>query len=343
MNLDTLRFKRWQVVGVVSLLVIASVACNVGAGPTVAPQPSPAAIQPATPEEAPAQGTAPAESQAEPTAAPPAGGPMEGDEPLVARVNGQPIFTRTYEKQVIQFEQALISQGYDLNSADGQETLNQIRAQVLEVLIDQALIAQAATVQGIAISDEELAQKVQETIALGQGQQQFEEWLAASNLTFEEFTESLRDELLTSRLREQITAGAPTTAEQVHARHILVGDESTAQEVLAQLNAGASFADLAQTYSQDESTRPNGGDLGWFPRGLQFIAPEIEEAAFQLQPGQTSGIIRSQFGYHLIKVENREAARPLTPEMLQAIKLNLFSDWLAQQKAAATIERYLEF
>lgn len=328
---------RWGagLVGLLGLLAVAG--CSLLPGPAAPPAlPPPPTATPAVVATVPPlpAGTVPPDA-----ANPP---PPDSGEPLVARVNGQPIPAAVYEKQVQQYEQALVAQGLDLDSEEGQATLIQIRRQVLEGLIDQALIEQAAAAQGIFVSDETLESKVQETIALGQDQQQFEAWLAANNLTLDDFKESLRAQLLTAEMFEHVTAGVQGTAEQVHVRHIQVADEATARDILAQLNAGANFADLAQAYSQDEGSRPNGGDLGWFPRGLQLISPEIEAAAFELQPGQVSDVIQTQFGFHVLKVENRETARPLTPEMLTAVKSNVFNSWLAQQKAAAQIERFLE-
>lgn len=87
--------------------------------------------------------------------------------------------------------------------------------------------------------------------------------------------------------------------EQIKASHILVKDEKTAQEVEAQLKKGANFADLAKKYSTD-STAEKGGDLGWFDKGK--MVPEFDKAAFALKDGEVSGIVKSNFGYHIIKV-----------------------------------------
>jgi len=95
------------------------------------------------------------------------------------------------------------------------------------------------------------------------------------------------------------------TGEQIRASHILVKDEKTAQDVEAQLKKGASFADLAKKYSTD-STAAKGGDLGWFDRGK--MVPEFDKAAFALKDGETSGIVKSNFGYHIIKVIGRRPA-----------------------------------
>ena len=95
------------------------------------------------------------------------------------------------------------------------------------------------------------------------------------------------------------------TGEQIRASHILVKDEKTAQDVLAQVKKGGNFSDLAKKYSTD-STSAKGGDLGWFDKGK--MVPEFDAAAFGLKDGETSGIVKTNFGYHIIKVIGKRPA-----------------------------------
>jgi parvulin-like peptidyl-prolyl isomerase len=87
-------------------------------------------------------------------------------------------------------------------------------------------------------------------------------------------------------------------AEKIRCAHILVEKMSTAQEVLDKINKGESFAKLAEEYSMD-GTRKRGGDLGYFGKGV--MVKEFEDAAFKLEKGQVSGLVKTQFGYHIIK------------------------------------------
>ena len=129
-------------------------------------------------------------------------------------------------------------------------------------------------------------------------------------------------------LRNRVTVSAPdvqryyeqnieqfSTPEQVKASHVLikVGEgkddaaaKKEAEDVLAQAKAGKDFAELARTHSQDESNAKNGGDLGFFGRGA--MVKEFEETAFSLEPGQLSNVVKTQFGYHVIKVTEKKAA-----------------------------------
>jgi len=109
-----------------------------------------------------------------------------------------------------------------------------------------------------------------------------------------------------------------TTPEAVRASHILVQVARTAPEperaaaraklegIQRRLQAGEDFATLARELSEDPGAKQNGGDLGFSPRGR--MVPEFETVAFALKPGETSGVVETQFGFHLIRVEERRAA-----------------------------------
>jgi peptidyl-prolyl cis-trans isomerase C len=109
--------------------------------------------------------------------------------------------------------------------------------------------------------------------------------------------------------------------ERVHASHILIGipegaDPAVKQqalakaaEVLKEVKAGRDFAALAKQYSTDEGSAASGGDLGFFERG-QMVAP-FEQAAFALAPAQTSELVESPFGYHIIKVAEKQPSRTI--------------------------------
>jgi len=105
-----------------------------------------------------------------------------------------------------------------------------------------------------------------------------------------------------------------STPEQVRASHILLRTEgkddaavkAKADDILKQLRAGADFAELARMHSEDEPTAKNGGDLDYFGRGR--MVPEFDQAAFALEPGQTSEVIKTDYGYHIIKLTDKKPA-----------------------------------
>ena len=146
-------------------------------------------------------------------------------------------------------------------------------------------------------------------------------------------------QILRRKLNEQLSAAVPATTEQVHARHILVPDETAAAAVQERLKNGESFEALAAELSIDPGSKAQGGDLGWFPRG--FMISAFEDAAFGLAPGQVSDPVKTSFGVHLIRVDERSDARPLDSEQLQALQNNALPRWLDDEKAKHKVEYLL--
>ena len=257
---------------------------------------------------------------------------------VAARVNGQDISLAVFQKQFFQFKVALSDQKIDLNTEEGRAALAQVRLQVLNSLIELALIEQAASRMGIAITDDQLNTRVRETIAAGGGDEKFQAWLVESGISLEEFRDQLRAEMLTESVIHQITNAVSDKTEQVHARHILLGSEDKAQEALRRVQAGEDFATVAREMSVDDITRTEGGDLGFFPKGMLSVPREVEDAAFALQPGQVSGVVRSPYGFHIIQVVERQSDRVLQPDVYQAMKQKSFDEWLQRERATAQVE-----
>jgi peptidyl-prolyl cis-trans isomerase D len=128
-----------------------------------------------------------------------------------------------------------------------------------------------------------------------------------------------------------------STPEQVRASHILLKTEgkddaavkAKAEELLKQAKAGADFAELAKKNSEDEASAKNGGDLDYFGKGR--MVPEFDAAVFAMQPGQISDLVKTQYGYHIIKLVDK---KPATTRPLAEVRQQL-SDQLAYQRAQA--------
>lgn len=258
------------------------------------------------------------------TPAPPPATATPTPEPAAAWVNGQPIRQAAVEAEARRCQQA--------------QAFSDCPARALESLIEQAVVEQAAVAAGLSVSDADLATALAGLEQARGGAAGFQAWLEANAYTRSEIAAALRAEMLRSRMAEQVLAGIGETAEQAHAQVIVAADEATAANLLAQLQAGADFATLAVDYSLDLSSRAAGGDLGWFPRGW-LTAPEVEQAAFSLGPGETSAVLPGALGYYIVRVLEREPARPLTPAMRQTLRSQAFQTWLDQAMAAAVIER----
>lgn len=257
-----------------------------------------------------------------------------------AIVNGQPIPLQEYETQVAMAMHALSQQSTEPQTAEEKAALQlQLRRQILDALIDQVLIEQAAAREGITISDAQVETEMARLI--GDDVAKFEEWLQANGMTRDSFKAQLKQQLLSATFQERLISSRSPIVEQVHARHILLLSEEEAMEVLLKLRAGESFAALAKEYSQDRSTKDIGGDLGFFPRGV--MPPEIEAVAFGLSPGQTSGIVKTSFGYHIIEVVEKDPARKVSDEMLATWQQKQFLQWLAEQRALAKIQYLIPF
>jgi len=149
--------------------------------------------------------------------------------------------------------------------------------------------------------------------------------------------EIFRRELLKNKVYEAITADIQPSQEQVWARHILVADEGTAQALLERIKKGEDWAKLAAEYSTDTSNKDQGGDLGWFGRGM--MVKEFEDAAFQLEIGEISQPVKTQYGWHLIQLLGKDV-RPLSQTQLQNLKDQKFDEWLQSQRDSKDIERF---
>ena len=150
------------------------------------------------------------------------------------------------------------------------------------------------------------------------------------DISEEELRETLRTDMLREKIMEAITADMKPEEEQVWARHILVADETTAQEVLDALKAGGDWTDLAAQYSTDTSNNTSGGDLGWFGRNQMVKA--FEDAAYALEIGKISEPVQTDYGWHIIQAIGHEV-RPVSQYEFDTLKNQAMEDWLETKKA----------
>lgn len=254
------------------------------------------------------------------------------EEPLAARVNGQPITLANFQR-----ERDRSAAGMSVQPA----TQSTFDAQILQTMIDQKLIEQAAASQGIVVTDAEVDAELaaQSDLAAANGQK-LEDVIASQMYTMPEYREVIRGMLLTQKV-SQVAANVSPNAPQVHARHILVADEATARDLIARLQQGEDFAQLAMQYSLDTSTSASGGDLDWVSQGV-LLQTEVEQAIFALQPGQLDPEpVKSSLGYHVIQVLERVEDRPLSQAALAEKRQQAFMAWLDSQRQNAVIERYV--
>lgn len=268
----------------------------------------------------------------------PAVTPLPANAPLAARVNGQGILLDLYNRHVSQAQNAMVQNaGLDPKSTQGQETIKSLRQQVLDQLINDVVISQQAEREGIKVTDDDLNLRLAQMIQDAGSVEKLNEYLTKNQLTLGDLCSQVRAQLLGEAMLNRITAALPTQVPQVHARHILVASAQQAQAVRDQLRQGKDFAALAKQYSLDEASKEQGGDLGWFPKGV--MDPQFEAVAFQLKPGETSDVVRTQFGFHVIRVDEKDNARALPPELLQNARQQAFLAWLQAVRETMKIER----
>jgi peptidyl-prolyl cis-trans isomerase C len=152
-----------------------------------------------------------------------------------------------------------------------------------------------------------------------------------------QYREITRSVLLRQKLQEAVSEETPLTAEQTRARHILVETEEEANAVMARLQTGEDFADLAVELSQDPGSGAEGGDLGFVPRG-RFV-PEFDEIVFTAPVGEVNDPVQTQFGWHIIEVLEREE-RELSPSDYFYSQQQAWQDWLNETRLSANIEDF---
>ena len=294
----------------------------------------------------------------------PAAAPAEAAKPVpaelpavVARVNGEAINKTDLESAVMQLE----SRAGRSVPADQRD---RVFRGVLDQLIAYRLLAQESVTRKIAVPDGEVDARAAEIRGQFPSAEVFQKTLEQQHMTEAEFRDDVRQGLQISGLIDaELATSAAVTPEQINqfyasnsfkqgervrASHILIGvpenadaaardaARAKAADVLKQVKEGSDFAELAKQHSHDPGSAPRGGDLDYFERG-QMVGP-FEEAAFSLTPGQTSELVETRFGYHIIKVVDKQAARTIPLEEVRARIEEYLRDQNREQKTQVFID-----
>ncbi|NYF26009.1 peptidylprolyl isomerase [Sporosarcina sp. JAI121] len=215
------------------------------------------------------------------------------------------------------------------------------------VQVVENLVLQQAIESEYKVSDKELKEAID--AQKEQYGESFDMFLMQQGMTEKFFEKNVKSQLIQQKMiesikvsDEDINAGIANMKKEINARHILVKDKKTADEVLAKLKDGGDFAKLAKEYSTEEAAQETGGDLGWFGPGK--MVPEFEEAAFALKKREISEPVKTSFGYHVIELlDTREAKLEQTDEELKAevtdkLKKAQFEEKLVKLLKASNIE-----
>ncbi|MEG9295232.1 peptidylprolyl isomerase [Mangrovibacillus sp. Mu-81] len=232
----------------------------------------------------------------------------------------------------------------------------------LDTLIAEKIVELESGKEDITIKDSEIEAELQSIKDSYGDEDAFNEALASSGSNLDTVKKNIESYLLTEKLlkdrisisddqiNEYFEANKDSfaQAEQVEASHILVDDEETAKEVKDKLDNGGDFAELAKEYSTDTSNAESGGELGFFAKG-EMVA-EFEDKAFAMKAGEISEPVKTEFGYHIIKVtDKKDAKEAVLDDHKEEIKDILFDQalqteygtWLEEQKEEYTIDNRL--
>jgi foldase protein PrsA len=243
------------------------------------------------------------------------------------------------------------------------ETLvKQYGSDTVDQMINDKIVEAEAKKKDITISTSTVNSEIDKLKEQYGGEDAFNQALVDSSTTLTALKSDIKNYLLIKKLLEpeiKITEDEMktyfeenkdsfATAEQVKASHILVADEATAKKVKEKLDNGEDFAALAKEYSTDDSSKDSGGELGYFAKG--DMAAAFEDTAFAMSVNQISDPVKTDYGYHIIKVEDKKAAQAANYEDSKAkIKETLFDQkvdsqfqtWLDEKKKNYDIENTL--
>ncbi len=243
--------------------------------------------------------------------------------PSAAIVNGEYITLVEFQAELERYKTAQAALGKTVND----EEANKI---VLEDMIAQVLLAQAAREANFSVTETDIQLKIDALANQIGGAEQLSAWQSAHGYDDASFRIALKRAAESAWMRDSIIAEVPLITEQVHLQQILTYNEADAQNVLAQLNGGADFNKLALLY--DPFTR---GELGWLPKGY-LLDKILDEAVFALQAGTYTNVIATEAGFHVVKILER-GDHLLSPDALLTLQENKLKKWVEDQRATAQI------
>jgi len=283
-------------------------------------------------------------------------------------INGETISYQRFQGFYIEYRN---SKGVAVGARGDQfELLTRLRNEAMNLLIEQVLVAQAAAAAGVTADPQMVDAAYDELRSVFDSEQAFQMKLEGDGFTPEslrihlgrmmaaqQYLNAIREEAadISDADLEQYyddNRDRLTLPEQVRVRHILItwkplgktDDRAYIREsmnpILERARAGEDFAALAREYSDDYATRQSGGDTGFFHRGQ--MAPEFEEAAFALQPGEISDVVETSFGVHIIRLEERQDEELLPLDDVREQLLDYVRNELAEQAVRAEIDGLAE-
>lgn len=263
-----------------------------------------------------------------------------GGEKWVAKVNGQAITEADFNSRFSDVQKTYEGMGMSFDTDQGKQALAQVKSEVLEGMIASKLVIQEVKNLNLNLDDPKIKEQEDQIKKMVGDEAQYQEWLKQQAMTQEEVRNYFA---LSAKVAEGVTVSDEQVKtffdshqeqygrqpEQVKARHILVATEPEATDIIAQLQKGANFEQLAKDKSTEPGAKDSGGDLGYFTKGK--MVPEFEKAAFGQKVGTFSTTpVKTEFGYHVILVEDHKQG---TQADFTKVKEQVAQDALADAKA----------
>ncbi len=280
------------------------------------------------------------------------------------RVNGEAVSYQRFQGFYVEYRN---SKGVQVGARGDQlELLTQLRKEAMDLMIEQVLVKQAAEREGIEADPGDVDRSVEELRSVFKTELSYTSKLQGEGYTEESYREHVASMMASKIYLDRIRADAAdvsdaeleryyrdneyrlTFPEQVRVRHILLTwkpmgtqDDRAAirkqmEPILERAREGEDFAALAREFSDDYATKNNGGDTGLFHRGQ--MAPQFEEVAFALEPGEISEPVETSFGVHILKLEERLEER-LVP--LDEVREQL-RDHVREEKMEAAVRAKID-
>lgn len=282
---------------------------------------------------------------------------------LVATVNGENItkteFDKTFNQFKLQYEQQYGPEVWE-NDVEGRKFIDVAKEKILEVEIALRLEGKKAAELGLTVTDEELKAELEKAKTYFGDEAKFNEFLTSQQMTLESLNDTMKKQMISTKLQEKINENTAITDQEVEAyyndnkeqfkqakaSHILVKTKEEADAVKKRILAGEDFATVAKAVSTDPSAQQNGGDLSYFYYG-DMVEP-FSAAAFALKVGDVSEPVKSDYGFHIIKtVDFRIAPLEETKDSIQTNLLTskqneVYTKMMDELTKAATIKKYPE-
>jgi len=246
------------------------------------------------------------------------------------------------------------------HEVNGIKFIDYLKEILLNNIIDETIMLKNAADLGITASEDQVDMQIEYIKQNFESEEIYREYLKSQSITEEYVRNNIRKTLIINNLFQELTKSISVPEEElkaaydsikdsmynVRASHILVEDFEEAKKILERVKTGEDFNSLAMEYSIDPSAKFNRGDLGYF--GTGEMIPEFEVAAFALEPGEISDVVKTAYGYHIIKLEDKktltfEEVKPqLEQQMLPQYKSQYITTYFENLKEKSEIVIYKE-